>query len=404
MARTQYREIDGRSGGFAALLAVLGALILAGLGAAWTMEHHGHHITGMSNRIVWGVPHVFAVFLIVAASGALNVASIASVFGRELYKPLARLSALLAITLLAGGLAVLVLDLGRPDRLIVAMTYYNFKSIFAWNIFLYIGFFAVVALYLWTMFERRMNGYTKRAGLLAFLWRLILTTGTGSIFGFLVAREAYNSALLAPLFIVMSFAFGLAIFVLVLMAAFRWSGRALGEVVLKRLGNLLGLFVAAVLYFVAVYHLTNLYIARQHEVERFILLDGGVYTALFWIGQVFIGGVVPLVLLFAPGTPGTPRAPGALAAAAACVIAGGLAQLYVLIIGGQAYPQLIFPGKEVSSSFFDGVVASYAPSLPEAALGAGGVALALALTAVALKLLPFLPRSLADSDVEPSAT
>src|SRR5512139_3427736 len=198
MARTHYSEIEGRSGGYLALLAVLGALVLAGLGAAWTMEHNGHYITGMSNRIVWGTPHVFAVFLIVAASGALNVASIASVFGRELYKPLARLS-----TLLAGGLAVLVLDLGRPERLIVAMTHYNFKSIFAWNIFLYTGFFAIVALYLWTMFERRMNDYSKRAGLLAFLWRLILTTGTGSIFGFLVAREPYNSALLAPLFIIM---------------------------------------------------------------------------------------------------------------------------------------------------------------------------------------------------------
>ena len=68
---------------------------------------------------------MFAVFLIVAASGALGVASIASVFGRQLYKPLSRLSGLLALTLLAGGLAVLVLDLGRPDRLIVAMTYYN---------------------------------------------------------------------------------------------------------------------------------------------------------------------------------------------------------------------------------------------------------------------------------------
>jgi len=55
---------------------------------------------------------VFAVFLIVAASGALNVASVASVFGREVYKPLARLSGLLAVTLLAGGLAVLV----RPER------------------------------------------------------------------------------------------------------------------------------------------------------------------------------------------------------------------------------------------------------------------------------------------------
>ena len=89
--------------------------------------------------------------------------------------------------------------------------------------------------------------------------------------------------------------------------------------------------------------------------------------------------------------------------AALCVIAGGLAQLYVIIIGGQAYPQLMFPDKHVASSFFDGVVAAYAPSLPEVALGAGGVALALALTAVALKVLPFLPHSLADGDVD-SAT
>jgi molybdopterin-containing oxidoreductase family membrane subunit len=391
MTSVQYREIEGRSAGFYGLLGALALVIAAGLAAAWAMEHQGHVITGMTNRIVWGTPHVFAVFLIVAASGALNVASVASVFGRELYKPLARLSGLLAVALLAGGLAVLVLDLGRPDRLIVAMTHYNFKSIFAWNVFLYTGFFAVVALYLWTMFERRMNGYTARAGVLAFLWRLVLTTGTGSIFGFLVAREPYDSALLAPLFIVMSFAFGTAAFVLVLMAACRWSSRPLGDALLARLGNLLGIFVAAVLYFVAVHHLTNLYIARQLELERFLLVDGGIYTALFWIGQVLVGGVVPLVLVFAV------RSRAALAAAAACVIAGGLAQLYVIIIGGQAYPQQIFPGKDVASSFFDGVVASYVPSLPEVALGVAGVGLALALTVVGLKVLPFLPRSLADS-------
>jgi len=393
MARIHYSEIEGRSGAYLALLAVLGALVLGGLGAAWYMEHNGHYVTGMSNRIVWGMPHVFAIFLIVAASGVLNVASIASVFGRDLYKPLARLSGLLAVTLLAGGLAVLVLDLGRPERLIVAMTHYNFKSIFAWNIFLYTGFYAIVAVYLWTMFERRMNDYSRPAGLVAFVWRLVLTTGTGSIFGFLVAREPYNSALLAPMFIIMSFSFGLAIFVLVLMAACKWTGRALGDVVLNRLRNLLGVFVAAVLYFAAIHHLTNLYIARQHDVERFFLWEGGIYTALFWLGQVLIGGVVPLALLF--GT----ASRRAFAAAAVCVIAGGLAQLYVLIIGGQAYPQMMFPEKEVASSFFDGVVAAYAPSLPEAALGVGGMALALVLTAVALKVLPFLPKSLADGDV-----
>jgi formate-dependent nitrite reductase membrane component NrfD len=57
---------------------------------------------------------------------------------------------MLALSMLAGGLAVLVLDLGRPDRLIVAMTYYNFKSIFAWNMIFYNGFFAIVGLYLIT--------------------------------------------------------------------------------------------------------------------------------------------------------------------------------------------------------------------------------------------------------------
>jgi Ni/Fe-hydrogenase subunit HybB-like protein len=395
MARAQYREMETHGAGFYVLFAALGLLIAGGLAAAWHIEHNGHYVTGMSNRIVWGVPHVFAVFLIVAASGALNVASVASVFGRDAYKPLARLSGLLAITLLAGGLAVLVLDLGRPDRLIVAMTHYNFKSIFAWNIFLYTGFTAVVAAYLWTMFERRMNGYTARIGLLALAWRLVLTTGTGSIFGFLVAREPYDSALLAPLFILMSFSFGLAIFLLVLMAACRGSGRPLGDALLDRLRRLLGLFVVAVLYVVAIHHLTNLYVARQHELERFLLLDGGPYPALFWGGQVLIGAVVPLVLIYAPAAK---RSRGALAAAAGCVIAGGLAQLYVLIIGGQAYPQVVFPGKEVTSTFYDGVVASYSPSLAEVVLGLGGVAIALALTLLALRILPFLPHTLADPE------
>ena len=38
--------------------------------------------------------------------------------------------------------------------------------------------------------------FTPLAGLFAFVWRMALTTGTGSIFGFLVARQAYDSACL----------------------------------------------------------------------------------------------------------------------------------------------------------------------------------------------------------------
>ena len=122
------------------LVAVLAAAITAvGLGAAHYMELHGHVVTGMNNQVVWGLPHVFAIFMIVAASGVLNVASIGSVFGQTVYKHRAPLSGLLCIALLMGGLMVLMLDLGRPDRVIVAATHYNFKSVFAWNVFLYSG-------------------------------------------------------------------------------------------------------------------------------------------------------------------------------------------------------------------------------------------------------------------------
>ncbi len=396
MSNIRFEQIEGKSLGFYTLVAGLGILVLAALGSVYYMEHHGHFVTGMSNRIVWGVPHVFALFLIVAASGALNVASISSVFNKKLYKPLSRLSGLVALSLLAGGLMVLVLDLGRPDRLIVAMTEYNFKSIFAWNIILYNGFFVVVAVYLWMMFERRMNKFSHTAGLVAFSWRLILTTGTGSIFGFLVARQAYDAVIMAPMFIIMSFAFGLAFFILILMASYQWTNRPLGDVVVNRLSNLLGVFVAAVMYFVAVYHLGNLYLAENTGVENFILFDGGIYTKLFWYGQIILGGLIPMALIYHPATKGNRSM---LGLASVLIIIGGFIQLYVIIIGGQAYPMALFPGKEILEGY--GGVAQYSASLPEISLGIGGIALAIIAVTFLVKFLAFLPESLADDVADP---
>jgi len=398
MKKVHFSEIKGDSAGYLSIVGILGLFIAAGLGAFWYMEHNGHWVTGMNNEVVWGIPHVFAVFLIVAASGALNVASISSVFSKAAYKPLARLSGLLALALLAGGLMVLVLDLGRPDRLIVAMTYYNFKSIFAWNIYLYTGFFAVVIIYMWMMMERKMNRYTKAAGTAAFIWRLALTTGTGSIFGFIVARQFYDSAIYAPMFIIMSFSFGLAVFILVLMAIFGGTGRPLGDAILFRLKNLLGVFVAAVLFMVIIFFLTGLYATEHHGVVAFILNGDNIYTKLFWVVQVILGSIAPIAILYNPVT-GTSRA--WIAIASLLVILGGMAQIFIIIIGGQAYPLILFPGMEVASSFTDGVVASYTPSLPEFLLGMSGVAVALIIVTLALKVLQFTPNSLADADVDP---
>ena len=376
---------------FYALL-LLGLTVLgAGLAAAHLMDLHGHVITGMNNQVVWGLPHVFAIFLIVAASGALNEASVGSVFGQTAYKPHAPLSALLSVALLAGGLMVLLLDLGRPERLLIAATHFNFKSVFAWNVLLYSGLFALVGVYLWTLLERRLNLHARRVGLAVLVWRLTLTTATGSIFGLLVARQAYQSALLAPLFIVLSLGWGLAVFLLVQAALFGWHGRTLPAAWSERVARLLGIFVLAALYLVAIHHLTNLYFARQTDFELFILIGRGapdlLLPMLLWLGYGAVGTLAPLLLLFHPRL----RGPRATLWASVLIVLGAFALLYVFIIGGQVFPLEIFPGHVVSSSFYDGAVDLYRPSLPEWLLGLGGIAAAFVMTLVGLRVLPLMP-------------
>ncbi len=370
------------------LLAAAGLVAIAGMYAVHMMEEHGHIISGMNNQIVWGMPHVFAIFLIVAASGVLNVASIGSVFGKAIYKARAPLASLLSLAMLAGGLTVLMLDLGRPDRIIVAATNYNITSVFAWNVLLYSGMFSLVILYLWTMMERRMNPWNKAAGLAVFAWRFILTTGTGLIFAFLTARQAYGSALLPPMFIVLSFAWGLAVFHVVQSNIYAWNEKVLNPDILNRQKNLLGTFIIGSMYMVATYHLTNLYFSHQTAFEHFILRDGGIYPNLFWWGYVLLGNLIPLVLIYFPSL-GKMKC---VMLASLLVVLGAFSLLYVFIIGGQAFPLNIFQGFVVSSTFGDGQIANYTPSKYEFMLGFGGLAIAFIITTVSVRVLNFMPQ------------
>ena len=375
---------------------LIGFGLMAGLAgvAAIYMESNGHWVTGMTQRVVWGLPHVFAFFLIVTASGALNIASVGSVFGKAAYQPLGRLSVLLAFALLAGGLFILVTDLGRADRLLLTIQYLNLTSIFAWNVFIYQIFFALTVIYLWVMMSPKLARFYRPAAIAAFLWRLGMTTGTGSVLGFLVARAAFRSAIMPVAFVALSLSLGTALFVLTLLAFDRFAGLPRPTPgLLSRLRKLLGILTAVSLYMFVVQHLTGLYQAERRDVENFLLFGGTVYSYCLWVGFVLGGSVVPLVLLFAPV--GVGRA-WPLGVAAGLIAAGGMAFMYGTVIGGEVFPLELFPGRQIASSAYDGVVATYSPRFVEVVLGVGGFGVAGLLVCIGTWVLPLLPGRVAD--------
>ena len=386
---TKYETLEGYT--VKSWTVLIGFGLLAGLAllSALYMEYNGHWVTGMTQRVVWGLPHVIAFFFLVTASGALNIASIGSVFQKADYQPLGRLSVLLAFSLLAGGLFVLVTDLGRADRLLLTFQYINPTSIFAYNVFIYQIFFALTVIYLWLAMEPKMARFYRAGATAAFLWRLFMTTGTGSVLGFLVSRALFRSAIMPVEFVALSLSLGTAMFVLTMLLFNGATGRPdPTPALLDRLRNLLGILVAVGLYMVVVHHLTGLYQAERRDAERWFLFGGTTYSVALWAGFVVLGSILPMIILFSPMAKG--RA-WPLGAASLLIALGGIAFLYATVIGAEVFPLDLFPGRQISSSTFDGMVVTYSPSLLELILALGGFGVTGLLMCMGTWVMPLLP-------------
>lgn len=382
---SNYTTIEGNTRGFWGLLGALGFLVLCGAAAFFYIEINGHGVTGMNNQVVWGLPHVFAISLLVMASGALNLASMATVFAAAHYKQFRRFSAFLAIVLLVGGLAVLVLDLGRPDRMLLTVLHMNFDSMFTWNVFLYSGFVVLCFLYLWSMFEH--EHYVKMAGSTAFMGRLILTTGTGSIFGVIHARDVFHSAITAPQFIAVSLTSGTAMCLLLLIQTYHRTGREMDMKLVQGMRNMLIFFTLLVGYLFVVEKFTKIYSPAFYEVENWLLV--GTWAPLYWLGVVGAGVLAPLAVLFTPTLGNSLKG---VQWAALLSILGEVAFVAHVLLAGQTYPFDMFPGyKMVGSPFLDGTVGIYSPALPELMLGIGGVGLAGLLYILGIRFFRLLP-------------
>jgi molybdopterin-containing oxidoreductase family membrane subunit len=385
--KTKFTRIEGKSAGYWAGLAITGGLAaLAPLSALYLFVN-GHHVSSMTNQIPWGMPIVMAVYLIGASAGSLVMSATSSVFGKVEYKPFSRMAALMAFLLIVAALMAIIMDWGRPDRLMVPFFHIQPRSMFSLNAFLYSSYMALSLVYLYAMFHN-MKKLERYLGLTAVGLAVLVHSGTGAIFGFVYVRELYNSPLLPPSFIAAALSSGTALMIVVITIAFKAAGRHLDHRLIHQLANLMGIFILVVLYFIFIENVTRSYAPKNYEAASFLLLHGGQVTNLFWVGLIGVGLVIPATLVL---NPFTAKSMFFIQAAAWMQLIGVVIERYIIVMPAQLMPLEFFPDKEITSVFNDGAFATYSPSLPEIGYSVGLCFVVVFGFMVAIKLWPMLP-------------
>lgn len=383
--KIEFAPLEGKSPQFYLFMLALFAVAGAGMFATYLMYTQGLHITGMSNRVPWGISIVMLIYYIGLSAGSLVLSAMSALFGRKEFKPFARIAALLAMLLLVGALMSMIFDWGKPDRVFVPFMYFNFASMFSINGILYSTYIAICFVYLLAMFA----GKEKLVGviaLIAVIWAVGVHSGTGAIFGF-VSRELYESPLLPPSFITAALSSGTALMIILLQLLFRYTERPFDQRYVNELAKLLGVFILVVAYFLFVENAFRAYNIGHREAASYFLF-GGTHSMVFWVGLIGLGIVVPALILFAPATKNSIKM---INVAAVLHVIGVLCERYIIVIPGQLHPADILPNMNVESVALDGAIVSYSISFLEVVQALGVAAIVAIAFMLGLRIFAMLP-------------
>lgn len=281
--------------------ALLG-VALVGLGAVLTALTRGHHVMGTTSEVPWGVLISTYVFFVASASGLCLVSSLGHVWGFERFAPLAKKATFLALVMLLVGFTVIASELERPFRLLLyAVISPNPTSPIWWMGALYAVYAVLLGVEL-TFLLAEDHARARLWGTFSFFAALAAQSNLGSVFGLSQSRPAWHGAFAPLQFIALALVSGAALLVLLvflenLFDSGRGALRPEHARAYEGLRQLLALFLGVSAFFTVWKALTFASAAPGHlsEVMRASLV--GPLFVSFWGLEIFLGLLVPLVLL-----------------------------------------------------------------------------------------------------------
>ena len=286
--------------------------------AWWTQLSSGLIVTGMRDipgGAPWGIYLVNFIFFIGIAHAGIAVAAGIRLLNLRDYVPLGRMAELLTVFgLLMAGLSILF-DLGRPDRIFKLIVHYPERlgpSPLIWDVTAVVTYLVVSVTYLYLELRADLARLAKsiRWG---WLYRLLLVgyeTGERQrvnkviwwasifiipimvmvhstvawIFGLMVSRPGWYSAVLAPYFLFGAVLSGLAAIVVVgaiYRRLFGWQ-ELIKPGVFRGLGKILCWCSLAYLYFLLSEFLTVKFAGPRGELDVSLALTRGEFAWSYW--------------------------------------------------------------------------------------------------------------------------
>ncbi len=346
------------------LLGVL--LIFMGLGfASWLLQlNRGLTITGLSRDVSWGIYIAQFTFLVGVAASAVMVVLPYYLHNVKAFGKITILGEFLAIASVTMCMLFIVVDLGKPMRLLNVILYPTPNSILFWDMIVLNGYLLLNILIGWNVLEAERKGthYPKWVKPLIYIsipWAVSIHTVTAFLYAGLPGRHYWLTAIMAARFLASAFCSGPALLILLSYAVKKYTKFDPGKEAIDKLATIMTYAMLISVFFVGLEFFTAFYSnipGHMHSLQYlFVGLEGHRNLVPFmWLFAIL--AIAAVVLLLKPGIKENEKL---LKIAAACVFFSMYLEKGVGLIVAGFIPNPLEQVRE------------YAPSIPEIFIALG---------------------------------
>jgi len=320
--------IERTGPGFYWIVGLLSVLVLWGAAAYATQFVGGLGVTGLHQPVSWGFYVANFVFFIGISHAGTLISAILRLSKAEWRRPITRMAEVITVMVLFIGAGQILVDLGRPDRIMNVIRHGRYQSPLLWDatsisayltasiVYLYLPMIPDVAILRdrlakrkllhtvlalgWTGSLRQQKILNRAIAIMAVLV-IPIAVSVHSVVSFVFSmtlQPMWHSTIFGPYFVVGAIFSGIAALIVAMIAFRRAYGLQgyLKPVHFRYLGQLLLVMSLLWFYFTFAEYLTGYYGGEPEEMKVFWAKFNGPFGVLFW-GMVVANFVIPVVTL-----------------------------------------------------------------------------------------------------------